>query len=224
MLRPAVLLLILAACGNDPGVTIDAAVIPIDAPLPIDAPACAAPKKMCGADCIAIASDELNCGDCGVECKGGEACNSSACACPGSFVPAMVGGGGFDQFQALGPATLAIAPDFTSGVNVIVVGYSGTQALNTNIDLSTIPLGTPPLVAAGYGVDLQTQNVDASYLATAGTLRFTKRCATEAQGTVTNVTFSGITGGFTNPTVDPAGCTFTVPAIAFHIIGTMPCP
>jgi hypothetical protein len=225
MIRSASLLFVLlfAACGNDAAVTPDAPVIMIDAP-PIDALMCASPTKLCGTTCLAVTEDEENCGDCGVECHGGEACELTCACAPATFIQAMVMPGMFDQFQGGGSITLAIGPTFANGaINPFVVGYSATTMLNRNIDLSTIPLGEAPFVAAAYRFDLQTMSTDAAYTATAGTLRLTRACGTEVEGTLTDATFRGVTGGFTTPVIDPLGCTITVPSITFHIM-TAACP
>jgi hypothetical protein len=227
------LVLLLAACGDDGAAKPDATVL-IDAAIdaaPPDAPACAAPMKTCGTTCTAIATDELNCGDCGVTCKGGEACDST-CACPANFIPATLPASGFDQFMNQGTAIIAIGPYFdSSGIHPIVIGLLDNTPLNTDIDLATVAVGDIPFVAAGYRLDTGTFEFDAGYLATAGTLRFTKRCGTEVDGTLTNATFRGVTGGFQNPTVDPMGCTIPAPAtppapaltMSFHVM-TAACP
>ena len=233
MNRPGMLfVLLLAACGDDGAAKPDATVL-IDAAIDAspDAPACAAPMKTCGTDCIAVATDEANCGDCGVTCKGGEACDG-ACACPANFIPATLPSSGFDQFMNQGTAIIAIGPYIdSSGIHPIVFGLTDTTPLDTDIDLSTVAVGDIPFVAAGYRLDTGTFAFDAGYLATAGILRFTKRCGTEVEGTLTNATFRGVTGGFQNPTVDPAGCTLPAPAtppapgltVAFHVM-TAACP
>ncbi|MBA3464858.1 MAG: hypothetical protein H0T46_33300 [Deltaproteobacteria bacterium] len=224
--------LLLAACGDDGAAKPDATVL-IDAAIdaPLDAPACAAPMKTCGTACIAVATDELNCGDCGVKCKGGQACDG-ACACPANFIPATLPASSFDQFMNQGTTIIAIGPYFDStGIHPFIFGLADDAPLNTDIDLSTVAVGSIPFVAAGYRLDTATFDVDASYLARAGTLRLTKRCATEVQGTLTNATFQGVTGGFQNPSVDSMGCTLPAPAtppapgltIAFHVM-TAACP
>lgn len=229
MFRTASLLFVLAlvlasgACGDNLRGAPDAPVIPIDAP-PIDAPMCAEPTKLCGTTCLPVHEDEENCGDCGVACNGGEACDM-ACACaPATFIPATITPGMFDQFQGGGTITLAIGPTFgNGGINPFIVGYSTTTMVNRNYNLSTIPLGQAPFVAAAYRFDIGTMQTDAAYIATAGTLRLTRACGTEAEGTLTNATFRGVTGGLESPQIDPLGCTITVPSIDFHIM-TAACP
>jgi hypothetical protein len=216
--------LLIAACGDDAAAVIpDALVVPIDAPAPDAAPTCAAPMKMCGNSCLAVATDEANCGDCGIECKGGEACDGT-CACAPAFIPATVTPGGFDMFQGMGGAQIAIGPVFDqAGIHPIIVGYTATTPLATDIDLSTVAVGDLPFIAAGYRVDTMTFTTDAAFLATAGTLRLTSACATDIEGTLTNATFRGVTGGLMDPMVDPNGCMFTGITMAFHI-STGPCP
>ncbi len=216
--------LLLAACGDDGAAMVDAMVILVDAAPPDMAPpVCAAPNKMCGTSCLEVAVDEANCGDCGVACKGGEACMGS-CACAPPFIPADVQPGGFDQFQAMGGAQIAIGPVFDSnGIHPIIVGYTASTPLNTDIDVSTVAVGSLPFVAAGYRVDTTTLTTDAAFVATTGTLRLTSACATNVEGTLTNATFRGVTGGLMDPMVDPNGCMFTAVTMAFKI-STAPCP
>jgi hypothetical protein len=226
------LVLLLAACGDDGAAKPDATVL-IDASPDAtpDGPSCAAPMKTCGTTCTPVATDEMNCGDCGVTCKGGEACDST-CACPANFIPASLTSGGFDQFMNMGTTIIAIGPFIDNGgIHPIIFGLEDTTPLNTDIDLSAVTVGNIPFVAAGYRFDTGTFAIDASYLATAGTLRLTKRCATEVEGTLTNATFKGVTGGFQNPQVDPMGCTLPAPAtppapgltMSFHVM-TAACP
>lgn len=224
MVRPSLfLLLIVAACGDDGSVTlVDAAP---DSP-PIDsAPACTTPSMMCGAACLDVSKDEANCGSCGNECNGGEACNANACACaPTDFVPAALVESQFDQLMGVGQGiTIALNPNIGDGINPFIVGYDAQTPIDADIDLSTITLGNAPFVGAGYGFDLQTNEIDASFFATAGTLHIDEVCATHMEGTLTNATFRGITGGFTNPAVDPDGCMFTVASVTFAM-GTTACP
>jgi hypothetical protein len=219
---PLSLLLLLAACGDDGNTTLIVDAMP-DAP-PIDsAPACSAPMMMCGASCLDVSSDEENCGSCGMECRGGEACTANTCACPTMFVPATLTESQFDQLMAVGGGiSIALNPNIGDGINPFIVGYDAQTPIDADIDLSMVTLGEAPFVGAGYGFDLGTNTIDASYVATAGTLHIDEVCATHMEGTLTNATFSGITGGFTNPTIDPDGCTFTVATVTFAM-GTTPC-
>lgn len=220
----SVLLVVFAACGDDGAKPPDAGVILVDAAPDAPAlPVCSTPMKMCGSSCLDVSTDETNCGDCGVECGGGEACMGS-CACAPAFIPADVPTGGFDMFQAQGGATIAIGPQFDSnGIHPIIVGYTSTTPLDTDIDVSTVAVGGLPFVAAGYRVDTATLTTDAAFVATSGTLRLTSACATDVQGTLTNATFRGVTGGLMDPVVDPDGCMFTGVTMTFHI-STGACP
>jgi len=212
------LVLLFGACGDNAAIEPDAAV---DALEPDAALVCGSPTKLCGTMCEAITEDESNCGDCGVVCHGGEACTGT-CACPPPFFPAAITPGSFDQFRLPGAGvTIAISPTFdNAGVHPILIGYTSTTPLATDIDLSTSQL---PFVGAGYHLDLGTMIPDGAYRAVSGTLRFTRACATEAEGTLTNAMFQGVNGGLTAPVLDPLGCTFTVPTVAFHVM-TAPCP
>jgi hypothetical protein len=169
-----------------------------------------------------VTTDEANCGTCGVVCRGGEVCDA-ACVCPPPFVPAIIEPGSFDQFRVMGDNTIAIGPTFEGGINPVLVGYQTTTPLDTDLDLATIPLGETPVVIAAFDVNLSTLVPSAAFVATAGTLRLTRACQTEAQGTLTAATFRGVNGGLGEPALDPDGCTFDVAELAFHIM-TAPCP
>ncbi len=171
--------------------------------------------------------DEANCGACGTLCAGGQVCKSSTCSCPTGVVPPIVFPTGTEQFFPAGNITIALGPTLSlSGINGLVFGVSSTLPLNTNIDLATVPLGSTPFVGAAVGIDIQNLALDASYLATTGTIRFTKICDTEIQGTLSNATFNGLSGGLLGggiPMVDPAGCEIHVNTVAFHLM-TAACP
>ncbi len=64
----------------------------------------------------------------------------------------------------------------------IIVGYTATTALDTDIDVSMVAVGSLPFVAAGYRVDTTTLTTDAAFVATSGTLRLTSACATNVRG------------------------------------------
>jgi hypothetical protein len=172
---------------------------------------------MCGMDCVDTATDELNCGMCGMACPSGAACTMSQCMCPASFLPANLDQGlqemVTDQFPG---AYVALYPFITDVINIAAVGY---PVMGTQIGMDytlTDQLGTPPFFAAGYNVDIQTQTAQAAYYATSGTLNFTTACMVGASGTLTNATFQAVES-ITNPVIDPNGCTFTVDMLTFDI-------
>ena len=232
-------LIALAACGGSSSSTADAPVIMVaDAPPPDaaapDAFVCAAPNMMCGVDCLDTRVDEANCGACDKACQAGAACVASDCACPAeSFIPATVTPSGFDPVQAAQGVTLAIGI-ITNGnaVHALLVSYVNSDAaanatvLGQDYDLSTITPPNVPTIGAGYNVSLQTQSFDASYVVTAGTVNFTTACSVGASGTLTNATFKGATIDLNTGTltVDPAGCTFTVPTLTFTVGKACPTP
>jgi hypothetical protein len=220
-------LVVCAACGDNIQVTAapDAA---LDAPSGPDALVCAASERICDGACLDVASDEANCGDCGNICHGGEVCKNTACNCPTNFLPGTLIPLGFDQFFNAGVFTIALAPSPTlTSINALFFGYDPSNPLNTDIDLATVALGSTPFVGAGVGLDIQAMKLDTQYVATAGTLRFTKLCDTEIQGTITDATFNGVSLGDITmgqiPMIDPAGCVAHISTINFHV-ATAPCP
>ncbi|MGE0548137.1 MAG: hypothetical protein AB7R00_13810 [Kofleriaceae bacterium] len=215
-MRWPLLLSSVIACGDNRQVAAPDAGTPDAAELP-DAPACTAD----------VSTDEANCGACDHLCNGGEVCKSGTCNCPGGVVPPLVFPTGFEQFLGAAGFTVALAPTISlGGVNGLAFGYDTNVPLDTDIELSDVPLGSLPFVGAAAGVDLQSLAIDASYLATSGTIRFTKHCETEIEGTLTNATFQGISGGLLGggiPMIDPEGCVIEVDSLSFHL-ATEACP
>jgi hypothetical protein len=208
------LALLAGACGGggDDGVvvSVDAA---IDA-LAIDASSCQG--MVCGGECIDTSLDEEHCGGCTTVCDPGQACQASVCACPPSFVPAMPS---FVQQQVdatiLPGATLGIGGMLNSTIDAIIVAYpTANVQVNRNYDLSGAQPGTPPFVAAGYDIDLDTFEPSASFYATRGTLRFSEVCPAGFKGTLTAGHFVAV-AGLMNPTLVPNGCAFDVPLLTF---------
>jgi len=210
-------LLVLCACGDN--LHHPAA---IDAPPPDSTPP--PDVLVCDAD---LSSDETNCGACEHLCLGGEVCNNATCSCPIGVIPPQVFPTGLEQFFGAGGFNIALAPTLSlSGINGLIFGFDTNLPLDTDIDLSTVPLGSTPFVGSAVGLDLQNFALDASYLATGGTIRFTTLCDTEIQGTLTDATFNGISGGLLGggiPMVDPDGCVIHVNSLNFHLM-TAACP
>lgn len=210
-----------AACSGDdgPAVLVDAAV---DAPS-IDASTCNG--MVCGGECLDTSTDEQHCGGCTTVCDPGQACQAGMCECPPSFVPANPV---FLQQQVdatiLQGATLGIGGMLNSTIDALIVAYP-TKGVQVDHDytLSGASLGTPPFVAAGYDVDLQTFMPAAAFYATGGTLRFDTVCATGFSGTLRNGHFVAV-AGIMNPTLEPNGCAFDVPMITFAYGDACPQP
>ncbi len=208
-------LFLIAACGDNLHFAPDAAT-PDTAPPPPDAAVCD----------LDVSEDEANCGACDHLCHGGEVCKDASCECPGGVVPPFVFPTGFEQFFGLGGFQLVLAPTLGLGsINGLIFGYDTGLPLDTDIDLATVPLGSTPFVASAVGLDIETMALDASYFATSGTIKFTKRCETEIEGTLRNATFNGVTGGLLGggiPMPDPDGCVVQVTTLSFHL-ATAPC-
>lgn len=212
-MRRALLLVSLVACGDDLKYGPEAGVPDVATP---DTPVCD----------LDTSEDEANCGACDQPCAGGEVCTQGTCSCPTGVIPPLVFPTGLEQFFSLGLFTLALAPTISiGGLNGLVFGFDVGLPLDTDLDLATVPLGSTPFVASAVGLDLQGMSIDASYIATGGTIRFTTLCETEIEGTLTNATFNGIGGGLLDggiPTVDPDGCVVEVASLTFHLM-TEPC-
>lgn len=179
--------------------------------------------EVCDGVCVDTTSDSLNCGGCGLACASpGQICSGSLpCECPPNFVPAQIGGGGFDQVQPQGGVFIAIAAGFATTLDITAVVYDLTLELGTEYNLADA-LGsfTPPAAAAGYDVDINGFTAKTAYAASAGTIVFDNICEGGASGTMTNVTFSEVEGVM-NPTPVEGGCTMMYESLSFNI-GTCP--
>ncbi|HTJ46103.1 MAG TPA: hypothetical protein VL463_28555 [Kofleriaceae bacterium] len=237
-----------AACGSISSSTPDAPVIQTtDAPPPIDgmpdALVCTAPDMQCvTGTCTNTNTDEQNCGTCGNVCKGGAYCKAQpdGCTCPGDFLPDPTNSSGvLAIFQQISQVHFNIGIGGfagTNGLDALIVVVSTASTGGTEVDkdytLTDPTQGFPPpvpIVSAGYGVDPSSQSADASYVATAGTVRFsTLSCdanGSELKGTITDATFQGVKGNLLGgqAQIDPNGCTFTVAKLDFDIKTTTAC-
>jgi hypothetical protein len=218
----AALVLAGAGCsGDDAGSTtpVDAAV---DAP-GIDAFACA--PLTCAGEMFDGCLDEVHCGDCNTTCEAGNACQSGACECPPSFVPAAPA---FLQDQVdstmIQGVTIGIGGMIDSTIDAMIVGYpTGNVQVDHAYDLSQGTPGVPPFVGVGYDIDLDTFTPSAAFYATRGTLTFTEVCGVGFKGTVSGAHFVAVMG-LMNPTLVDNECAFDVPAIAFEYGDPCPTP
>lgn len=187
-----------AACGggnDDPAIdaadTTDAAVDarPIDGP-----PVCNG--MVCGGECIDTSEDEDHCGTCTTECTAGQACGSSTCACvnPDFLVPDPT----FIQSQVVTgqiPMTsLGIGGYIGNEIDAILVAMPDAAVLNQAYPLSGTTPGAPPFIGIGYDVDINTQELTATFYATAGSVTFTERCSGSFSGTATGLRFTAAEG------------------------------
>jgi len=213
-----------AACSgggsSKPDVTFTDASPPVpDASIQLPPDAAVCTTTTCDGACVDTATDPLNCGGCGMACASpGQICSGALpCECPADFVPASIGGGGFDQIQAQAGAIIALAPSIGATLDVTAVVYDLTLEVGTVYDLAT-GLGTltPPAVAAGYDVDINSFTAHTAYGATAGTITFDTICDVGASGTMANVVFSEVLG-VTDPTAVEGGCSMSYDSLAFAI-------
>ena len=235
--------LALTACSSknsannpDAPVVITTDAPPPDAGIP-DALVCTAPQKDCGSGaCVDTSSDEQNCGDCNVVCKGGAYCKAQpdGCTCPAAFIPSNIPSNPLDvhQVQSIGGTNIhiAAAPLADGGqINALIFIDIGLPTAGQDYTLKSGISFSQPNVLAAYNAQLggAVPTADAYYDVTAGTLHFTSvACDTngfEYKGTIKAATFQGATFTGMNIQVDPAGCTFDVANIAFDIAVTGAC-
>ncbi|MEZ4402477.1 MAG: hypothetical protein R3B06_20810 [Kofleriaceae bacterium] len=228
---------LVAACGGgggDPIVVVDASIdAPIDAAIDAALPACSAPRMMCGAECVDTSSNEQACGDCTTTCTGGQVCSNSACGCPTVTIPAAPS---FLQQMVsstlLPGATIGLGGYFGATIDALVVGrVTADTTVDVPVTLDGTNLGTPPFVAFGYDLDINTQTPAAAFYATAGTLTFTKICLADAAtgqtagftAVLRDATFAGVEG-LMNPVLTPGGCTFQAAGPITMTFGNVTCP
>jgi hypothetical protein len=210
----ALAILLLAACksdddpGNDP---VDAADEPPDAPA--DPPDAGCEGEVCDGVCYDTSSDEEHCGDCDTVCEQtGSVCEDS-CICPADFVaeePTFLAQGIEEPAQGFYFAYGGFP--FAGKLNALVVLAAATLELDTPYEL-TGEL-SPPAIGVGYDVDIDSQEAQAAFFATAGTVTFTAICAEGIAGHAEDLTFQAV-NSLEDPTVDPEGCSFTVEAVNF---------
>ncbi len=212
------------ACGGDDdaagsgadagGGAADAAAADASSP---DAAVCT--MTMCGDECVDTATDSAHCGGCDMACESpGQICSGALpCTCPPEWIPAdLTQPVGSEVDQRLFPGLLVgIAPVFEEEIiNAVLVGFVEETPVGTDIDLSEITAPAPPLVAAAYDVDVETNEVHTPYLATTGTVNFTELCAQGVRGTVTDAVFVEVSG-VTDPTPVDGSCQVAVASLAF---------
>jgi hypothetical protein len=206
--------LAVAACGNDHGTApsrVDAAAAMADA-----SPLCPAMLESCSGVCVNTTIDMKNCGSCGHECTPAQNCATSACVCPGMFIdPAQPS----VASQMLAPP----APGYVTGA----IAVTGSDSLLHSVAVtaaataplrSALAMNGQVFVGVGYELVSATQ-ARSTYLATAGTVTLTRRCAAGLGGTMANVTLVEV-----DPTTFaaiPGGCTTSISKLAFDIAG--PC-
>ncbi len=205
---------LLIACGQDSAPPAADAADVVEEP---DAPAaCPLNLEECDTRCVNTRADREHCGACGNACVPAASCEASECACPATFL------GG--THQVLATTMIAAQPGFVSGVDGVLGRDSASHGVVVTAAI-TAPLGTPlavngnVFVAIAYAVSTGTQ-ARSTFLATAGTVTLSRRCAAGIAGSLANlalvevdpVTFAPIAGG----------CTTTVTQLAFDVGG--PCP
>ena len=210
---------LLTGCGGDDAAdTVDATLAdaPPTADARIDATTCSGSSMLCDGLCVDTTQNPDHCGGCGIECTPAAGCEASDCACPAPFLTANA--------PVLGAQMVATQPGYLAGgVGVTGTdGYAHVVLVTVEDDVATgtaIPVNTSVYVGIGY--DLQTPTeARSTYLATAGTVRVNRRCATGLGGVAQNLSLVEIDPTTFQPL--PGGCTTTLASFPFSI-GTS-CP
>jgi hypothetical protein len=207
---------LLVACKKDDSVSTDA---PMGKDAAVDVAACTNTLTMltsCDGTCVDLTIDQGNCGSCGHACTPAASCATSACACPAEFLGASP--------PVLATQMVSAASGYVSGV-AGVTGTDGNAHAVVVTASATAPLATAltidnqVYVALDYQVTSATQ-VRAIYLATAGTVKLSRRCAAGLAGTLHDVDLVEVDPS--TFTALPGGCTTTITDLAFDI--GQPCP
>ena len=99
----------------------------VDAPLPPDAPICAAPSKICGGTCTDVTSDPQDCGTCGHVCASG-ICTAGACV--GELAGHIVAiGHDYQQHNVAMARVLGNAAALASSTDLGIAHVTGTATL-----------------------------------------------------------------------------------------------
>jgi hypothetical protein len=213
-LRTCILIttLALAACGNDssapPDGTSRTDAVPPDS-------ACPGALVSCSQVCVNLTNEHDHCGTCDRACSPAAVCATSECACPTTFLD--------NQRPVLATQMLAAQPGYYTGASavtgldalshVVVVTSTSSAALHT-----PLPINGQVYVAIEYDASSATQTRSA-YLATAGTVTLTRRCAAGIAGSMSNVSLVEV-DPVTLAAV-PGGCSTSIAQLAFDIAG--PC-
>lgn len=195
---------------------VDGAVAIDTAPPEPDASVCPGELASCSGTCVNETNDHDHCGSCTIACAPAASCVTSACACPTPFIAAAP--------EVLATQMLTPQPGFLTGA-VGVVGSDANQhavvvTATTTAPLNTaLPINGQVFVAVAYQLVTATQS-KSTFLADAGTVRLTRRCATGVAGTMQNLTLVEVDPTTLSPIT--GGCTTTIAQLAFDI--AQPCP
>jgi hypothetical protein len=211
-------LVALSACGNDRAVDIDATPPPppdamIDAP-----PACQGTLELCSGLCVNLTNDDKNCGSCGMTCTPAASCAASACGCPASFIGAAppVLATQMIMSQAGFVTGVAAVTGSDSNNHGVVVTAAVAAPLNTSLPVN---VNSQVFVAVAYDL-LSANQAKSTYLATAGTVKLTRRCTAGIAGTISNATLVEVDPMTFQPIA--GGCATTVTQLAFDIAQACP--
>ena len=182
----------------------------------IDAVTCSGTSQQCGEVCVDTTQNRDHCGACDHACTPAADCEASACECPAPFVLA--------DSPVVAAQMIAAQPGYLSGA-VAVTGPDGNVhavLVTVEDDVPTgtqLPVNMRAFVLLGYEV-LSANEVRSAYLASAGTVRVTRRCAAALGGTVQNLTLAEVDPDTFTPIA--GGCTTTLPSFPFSIGGACP--
>jgi hypothetical protein len=204
--------LALGACGNDhaPGSSADAAAPEIDANI------CPGALESCSGACVNLTNDPGNCGSCDRACTPAAGCASSQCVCPGAFLTASP--------PVLATEMITPPTGYVTGVaavtgsdlqeHAVVVTSAVTAPLHAALSVT----GGQVAVAIEYDVVSATQ-ARSTYLATAGSVTLSRRCAAGIAGALADVTLVEIDPRTLQPIA--GGCAASVSQLEFDI--AQPC-
>jgi hypothetical protein len=213
-------LIISSGCSDDPKPADDPDAAPSQDPPDAgdgeEEETCSGTLEACGSACVDTATDPDHCGECGAACSPASSCSAAACACPSTFLGPDV--------PVIAAQMLAAQPGFLSGVVAVTGTDVRTHAVivTATADAATdqvLDMNGQVYVAISYDV-IGTTYARSAYLASAGTVRLTRRCAGGIAGSMENVTLSEIDLATLLPV--PDACATTIASLAFDIGAACP--
>ena len=170
---------------------------------------------MCGGICCGSASRSCASPDGGMDCT----CPVDVVPTPFTPILTQMSNQMIEPPWMLGIGIFAGQGD---AVHALIVSFDPTSTpVDTDITLPTEPFGEPPWVVLAYDVNVVMQTTKSTFFVSAGTLRFTRRCAGGVAGSIRGVTVDE-QGDRLDPTPAVGGCRLVIPDLDFDYAADCP--